>query len=134
MSDDGWQLQVAGYTALNANSTLTALATIYDGAPQDAALPYVDLGEADVDDWGSKTFDGGDHFLTLHVWTAGGQGGKKQAWDIIEQIRTTLHNASLTVTGHALVMLRHSASRVFRDINEQDYHGIVELRALTQDT
>lgn len=132
MSDDALELRKAVYTALNANGTLTAMASIYDGVPQDTAPPYVDLGEADVDDWGTKTFDGGDHFLTLHVWSS--YRGQKEAWDIIEQIRSTLHNASLSVTGHALVLIRHSASRVFRDINGQFFHGVTEFRALTQDT
>ena len=130
MSNDAWQLQTAAFAALDANATLKAIAPVYDGAPQNAALPYVDMGDADVDDWGSKTFNGGEHFLTLHVWSDA--RGKKQTWDIIEQIRATLHEAALTVTGHTLVLLRHTSSRVFKDIDETVHHGIVEFRALTQ--
>lgn len=130
MSDDAWALQQAVYAALIANTTLTDIAPVLDGAAQGQALPYVDLGEADVTDWSTKTSDGGDHLLTIHVWS--NYNGKKQAWQIIEQIRETLHEAYLALTGHTLVLLRHTDSRVFRDITDQDYHGVVEFRALTQ--
>jgi hypothetical protein len=128
--DNGWQLQKAVYAALVANTPLISLAKVYDSPAQDVAMPYVDIGEIDILDWGTKNTEGGDHNLTLHVWS--NYGGKKECWSIIGQIITTLHEASLVVTGHTLVMIRHSNTRVMRDADGLTFHGVVEFRALTQ--
>ena len=105
---------------------------VYDGAAQDATLPYVDVGEAEIYDWSTKTEGGSDHRIMMHVWS--NYEGKKEAYDIIEQIRSTLHEAGLSVTGHTLVILRYESADVFRDIDGKTWHGRVDFKALTQDT
>lgn len=131
---DAWQVQKAIFTALSGNSTLmTAIGSrLKDRPSQDYALPYVHIGEIIVLDWGSKTFVGGDHRIMIHVWSK--SPGKKEAWDIIDMIRTALHQQDLALTGHTLVLMRHESSRVFMDEDGVTIHGVTEFRAITQAT
>lgn len=129
------ELQKAVVTALKGDATLTAIvpaSRITDCPAESIALPYVDVGEAEGRDWGAKSFVGMDHYLTLHVWSK--KRGKKECFDIISAIHDVLHEQQLSVTGHALVILRFSESRVFRDADGLTYHGTAEFRAITQDT
>ena len=65
-----WALQQAIYGVLSVDTGLAALgASVYDHVPQNAAFPYVVIGEdyatkADTDD----TLDA-DHMITLHSWS-----------------------------------------------------------------
>lgn len=131
---DAWQVQKAIFTALSGNSTLmTAIGSrLKDTPSQDYALPYVHIGEIMTRDWGSKTFVGGEHSVTIHVWSK--TRGTKEAWDIIDLIRSTLHEQDFALTGHTLILLRHASSRVFTDEDGTTIHGVTEFRALTQDT
>jgi len=68
--------------------------------------------------------------LTLHVWSRA--GGKKQVHDIIEAIKSTLHDQPLTRVDHDLVNLRHEFSEARPDPDGDTYHGIVRYRAVTE--
>ena len=79
MVSASWALQKSVYQALANSSELSSLLggpRIYDDAPQAAGYPFVTLGQSLVRDWSTGTEDGGEHVLTLHVWSR--SGGKKQ--------------------------------------------------------
>jgi hypothetical protein len=128
-----WALQRGIYQALAGSSDLTAMlggARIYDDAPQGAAFPFITLGQSVVRDWSTGTEDGAEHDLTLHVWSRA--GGKKQVHDIIEAIKSTLHDQPLALVDHDLVNLRHEFSEARPDPDGDTYHGIVRYRAVTE--
>jgi len=134
MSSASWELQKSIYTALAANGTLTALlsggaAGIVDGPSVDQALPYVDLGEIEERDFSTKSFVGGDHFITIHAWSE--QAGKKEIADIFQQVKTSLNRVSLSVAANQLIDLMFDNSRIFMDSDGTTRHGILEFRALT---
>jgi len=134
MSSPSWEVQKAVYTALAANSGLTALlasgsASIVDGSAQDAAFPYVDLGEIEERDASTKSFVGGETFMTLHVWSDA--NGKKEIGDIFVQIKSSLNRQALSVTSNQLVDLTYENSRIFRDADGQTRHGVIQFRAIT---
>ena len=60
------------------------------------------------------------------------RGGKKQVHDIIEAIKSTLHDQPLTLVDHDLVDLRHEFSEARPDPDGDTYHGIVRYRAVTE--
>jgi hypothetical protein len=128
-----WALQRGVYQALAGSLNLTTLlggVRIYDDAPQAAPYPFITLGQSVVRDWSTGTEDGGEHNLTLHVWSRA--GGKKQVHEIIEAIRTVLHDQPLMLADHHLVNLRHEFSEARLDPDGDTFHGIVRYRAVTE--
>ena len=128
-----WAIQRGIYQALANSSDLTSLlggVRIYDDPPQAANLPFVSLGQTELRDWSTGTEDGAEHDLTLHVWSR--SGGKKQVHQIIEAIRTVLHDQSLALSDHHLVNLRHELSEARLDPDGDTVHGIVRYRAVTK--
>src|SRR6476661_7167918 len=73
-------------------------------------------------DWSTGTEDGAEHLLTLHVWSRA--CGNKQVHDIIEAIKSTLHDQPLALVDHDLVNLRHEFSEARPDPDGDTYHGI----------
>ena len=126
-------LQRGVYQALAGSVDLTTLLGgihVYDDAPQAAPYPFITLGQSVVRDWSTGTEDGAEHDLTLHVWSR--SGGKKQVHQIIEAIRTVLHDQSLALSDHHLVNLRHELSEARLDPDGDTVHGIVRYRAVTK--
>ena len=128
-----WALQRGVYQALAGSLDLTTLlggVRVYDDAPQAAPYPFITLGQSVIRDWSTGTEDGGEHNLTLHVWSR--SGGKKQALEIIEAIRAVLHNQPLALADHHLINLRHEFSEARLDPDGDTFHGIVRYRAVTE--
>ena len=74
---------------------------VHDHVPQDAAFPYVTMGESTARDWGAAGVTGVEATLTLHVWSR--SRGRKQVKQVMAEIHRILHDADLPVTGHDLV-------------------------------
>ena len=126
-----WPLQKAVFDALSANTDLTAVVSgIYDHVPADTAFPYVTLGETTVSDWSSKSFDGQEHLLTLHVWSRA--KGRKEAKEIMALVYDTLHDAALAVEGQELVNLRFDFAQTLKDPDGLTVHGVQRYRAVTR--
>jgi len=128
-----WQVQQAVYSALGANSALTALlggSRIYDDVPHAAAYPFVTMGQTSSSDFGAGAEDGEEHILTLHVWSA--YGGRSEAQIIMGAIRDTLHKAQLALSGHTLVNLRQQFADIRREADGITIHGLLRYRAVTE--
>ena len=128
-----WALQRSVYRALAGSSALTTLlggARIYDDATQGASFPFITLGQSVIRDWSTGTEDGAEHSLTLHVWSR--SGGKKQVHEIIEAIRSVLHDKPLLFTDHYMINLCHEFSEARLDPEGDTFHGIVRYRAVTE--
>jgi hypothetical protein len=129
----GWSLQRGIYQALAGSPALGSLlggTRIYDDPPQAASYPFITLGESTLRDWSTGSEDGAEHLLTLHVWSR--SGGKKQVLDIIEEIKSALHDRPLSLIDHHLVNLRNEFSEVRPDPDGDTFHGIVRYRAVTE--
>lgn len=128
-----WSLQKAVFATLSADATLSGLigaGRIHDDAPQQAAFPYLTLGQSTARDWSTATDEGAEHVLTLHVWSRA--AGKKEAHAIMRALRQALHDQPLTLEDHRLVNLRHDFSETARDPDGETVHGIVRFRAVTE--
>jgi hypothetical protein len=129
----GWSLQRGIYQALAGSPALGSLlggTRIYDDPPQAASYPFITLGESTLRDWSTGSEDGAEHLLTLHIWSR--SGGKKQVQDIIEEIKSALHDRPLSLIDHHLVNLRNEFSEVRPDPDGDTFHGIVRYRAVTE--
>lgn len=129
----GWSLQQAVYEALVNDAALTSLlggARIYDDVAQGTSFPYVTIGVARANDWSTGTENGLEHHITLHAWSR--YAGKKQAFALLEAIRSALHDAPLALTDGVLVNLRSQSMEVRRDEDGKTYHGLIRFRAVTE--
>lgn len=133
MPDAGWALQTSIHARLTADPAVVAALggqRVYDDVPRGAEFPYVTFGETTLRDWSTGGEEGGEHVVTLHVWSHA--AGRREAQAIMGAMRTALHDASLSLSGHRLVNLRHEFSDARRDPDGETYHGIVRLRAVTE--
>ncbi len=126
-----YPLQKSIFQALNGDSALRALVSgIYDRPVQGTAFPYITFGDWVGNDWSSMTDKGMELLPVLEVWSR--EGGHKQAAKIMERVHTLLHDASLSVEGQTLVLLRFSGSTIGLESDGCTYRGVVRLRALLQ--
>lgn len=133
MASASWALQQAIYASLTSDSALLALlggARVYDDVPDRKVFPYVTFAPSSERDWSTGGEAGSEHSVVLHVWSRG--AGRKEALTIAAALCARLHDATLALTGHRLINLRHEASEVRRDGDGETYHGIVRLRAVTE--
>ena len=128
------ELQKAIFEALAANGALAVLvgARVFDHAPANAAFPYITFGRTSVYDWSTGTESGTEQLFTLHVWSKA--KGKKEALEIMELARGTLHDAALELEGHKLVNLRLEFSEARYDDRNEAHHGLLRFRAVTEES
>jgi Protein of unknown function (DUF3168) len=126
-------LQQSIFSTLGANAGIVALlggARIYDHVPQPATYPYLSFGQSVVRDGDTGTESGDEHMLTLHIWSRA--EGRKETHELIDAVRTALHQQPLTLMGHRLINLRHEFSEARREPDGDTIHGLVRLRAITE--
>ncbi len=131
-----WALRAAIYAALTGDGGLQVLignpARVYDDVPAAAIFPFVTLGEGSASDWSTMTERGAEHLITLHVWSH--YEGHKEAADILGLMEALLHDAGLSLSGHALVDLSAQGSEILRDPAAAITHGVIRFRAVTEPT
>ena len=133
MASADWALQQALHQALTTDTTVLGLLGgphVWDHVPRGAAYPYVSIGVTSERDWSTGSDTGGEHVLTLHVWSIA--AGRRETETIASALRNALHDRALPLTGFRLVNLRHELTDVRRIVDDEIYHGVVRLRAVTE--
>mgnify|MGYP001829230079 FL=1 len=133
MTTESLALKHSIYQTLSNATALTTLlggSEIYSKAQQGQALPYMTLGQTVNLDWSTGTDDRTKHDLTLPVWTSADSAEKVH--EIMDTVRTLLHDRPLNVEGHYLVNLRHEFAEARIDPDGETMHGIVRYRAVTE--
>jgi len=122
----GSELQAALYLALN--TALTGIAGVYDEVPQlpvgmpDTSFPYVEIGDVGVVPFDTDDNTGYEAYVLLHVWSR--YRGKKEAHDIFEVCRNTLHRQTLTLTNWSVFdILQTGEFVVKRESDNTTIHG-----------
>jgi hypothetical protein len=103
---------------------------LYDDPPPEVVFPYVTIGRESrpID---SSAREAIEHAVTLHVWSR--HGGRAETLDVIAALRGCLHNASLDVADRRLVLLLAQFTDVFRSGDGRTTHGVLRLRAITEE-
>ena len=133
MPSSAHALQQSIFSTLGAEPAIVALlgeARIYDHVPQPATYPYVSFGQSIIRDSSTGTEASDEHMLTLHIWSRA--EGRKETHELIDAVRSALHDRPLALTGHRLVNLRHEFSEARREPDGDTIHGLVRLRAVTE--
>ncbi len=130
MSVGQFALQSTIYSTLNNDNTLTSTlgAGVFDEVTEGTTYPFVAIGEDTVTDFGTKTEDGGQFTINIHVWSQ--YTGSKETKNIMDRIHDLLHDSNLSVTGFNLVNLRFEFSDILRDPDGITRHGVMRFRAI----
>lgn len=126
-------LQQAIVAQLKADSALLALLgddRIYDAVPSRAAYPYLAYGPVTVRDWSTGSNAGQEHFISLGIYSR--QPGFREAYALADAMTASLEGASLTLTGHKLVLFRFDAAEFRREPDPNTSRALVSYRALTE--
>jgi hypothetical protein len=125
-----WLLQQAVYSRLSGDAALATMgAAVYDEVPQDAAYPYITLG--DVTETSNDTMGrtGRDVTLTIHIWSQ--YPGSKQAKEVYGRLDELLDRWTPTVTGWNAVQMQQEFFESFRDPDGITRHGVARYRIHT---
>lgn len=133
MASAAWALQQALHQELTSDAALVALLGgphVWDHVPRWASYPFVSIGITSERDWSTGSDVGGEHIVTLHVWSKA--AGRHETDAITAAVRSVLHDAPLDLPGYRLVNLRHELTDARREADNEHYHGVVRLRAVTE--
>lgn len=92
--------------------------------PGDRTLPYVQIGETTLEDHQI----GRVIFADVHTWSDA--EGPHVVKSLQNQIRVALHALSFTGGGYSFSCCREQDCRVFRDTEDEIWHGVQTFRVL----
>ncbi len=129
-----WELQKAIHASLVADAAFSSLVggRIFDRPPQDAAFPFVTLGDTDVEPDGAGSEGAAIHRLALSVWSRA--RGRRETKEIMSAIDGVLQDASLILTDHVLVNLQLERASVSYASEAEALRGRLVFRAYTEPT
>lgn len=128
-------LQKAIFTKLSGDAALTALIganAVTDRRLAEPSAPLVVIAGIDSTDHSTASEAGEEHVVTLEAWSEA--AGHRQAQAIAAAVRAALHNASLGLAGHHLVLLLHRDTRLRRDGKSRFHRAEMRFRAVTEPT
>lgn len=114
-------VQTALYKALT-----TAALTVYDEPSENAAFPYVTIGETSAVDEGTKLDHVDDHYETLHVWSRA--KGFKQCKDMMATVIQAISGYTYAETGYKIHFIEIDQVNTFRDPDGLTRHGVVRAK------
>lgn len=127
------ELQKAIHAALVTDEALVAAmgtVQLHDQVPPQTPFPYLAFGRASTRDHGDGTTEGIEHDFSIHVWSQA--RGRREAARLAHLVEARLHDAALTLDGHALVNLRATGCETRFDAAVPAHHVVLRLRAVTQ--
>ena len=133
MASDAATLQKLIVATLATHAPLAALlggAKIHDRPPEGAGLPYVTLGATRVNDAGTSSEAASEHLVLIHVWSR--KGGRKEAAEVLAEIRSRLAGIPAALDGMRLVSLIWRGEDIFHDAGVNAFHGSIRYRAFTE--
>lgn len=102
---------------------------VYDHVPQDAAFPYLSLGDETSTPDDTDDITGADLSFAVHTWSR--YRGQKEVQDIQHEVWSALHRSNLTVEGAAFVGCHlESTQPTTLDPDGITHHGVQLFRVL----
>ena len=135
MADASLELQKTIVAQLKGNSELGALLAgekVHDLAPPSAAFPYISIGRTEVADWSTGTEEGGDHLVSLHIWSDA--HGKAETLRIMGLAATAMETLPPLLNGHRIILMRLEFREADYDDEARLHHGLLRYRALVEKT
>lgn len=105
---------------------------VYDDMPEQAAFPYVTMGEMTAKDWSDKFEPGQEVYSTIHIWSQ--YHGRKEAAEMGDAILQALSKSSLDLAPNFRAVLDELDTHdLIIDIDGITRHGILRLRYLIEE-
>lgn len=137
-----FDIQKAFFVKLRADSTLDSLLAralddnskpaVYDDVPEYAPFPYVTVGDLTELEWDTDDSTGREGTYTFHVWSR--YRGRMEVKKILDAIKASLHNQSLTVSGELVVLVLFEFVTIFKDPDGITQHGVTRFRVISTGT
>ncbi len=106
--------------------------TVYDDIPEQAAYPYVVMGEMTARDWSDKFEPGQEVYSTLHIWSQ--YAGRKEADEMADGILQALTKSKLDLGANFNAVLGVFESYdLIIDIDGKTRHGIIKMKYLIEE-
>lgn len=123
------RLQRAVYLALTGSERVMVQVTgVYDATPQDEAFPYVTFAADSEEQWDTDDSHGFEAVVEVHTWSRfRGLGETKR---IQQAIYNALHDVSLTVIRHNVVLCLWESAQQFVDPDGLTRHGVQRFRVI----
>lgn len=106
--------------------------TVYDDNPEQAAYPYIVMGEITARDWSAKSEPGQEVYSTIHIWSQ--YAGRKEADDMSDGALQALTKRKLDLSPDFREVLGvFDSYDLIIDIDGKTRHGILRMRYLIQE-
>jgi hypothetical protein len=129
------ELQSAIWSILTADVDVSALvgAKVFDQPPSGTVeAPYITFGPADEIEDDADCISATDHSFQIDVWSEK-KGGFKECKEITHAVKVALHEVEVDLPTHALVEMRVTRRRHFRDPDGITSHGVVTVEAMIEE-
>lgn len=117
-------------SALADNADMPGLPAVYDDVPQDAAFPYVTIGEDTLTEWDTDTELGSQSVVTIHTWSR--QRGKAETKRIQGLLYNALHRHDLSIPGYNVIDCLREMNNSALDPDGHTRHGVSNFRIILQ--
>lgn len=121
-----FEIQKAVFAKLSALSY-----PVYDDVPDNAAAPYVVIGDDTLIEFDSDGISGFEATVTIHTWST--YRGKKQIKEMQGAIYDLLHRAELIVSGYNFIGCDSEYSESLLDADGVTRHGVQRFRILIRE-
>ncbi|MBP2459590.1 MULTISPECIES: DUF3168 domain-containing protein [unclassified Rhizobium] len=105
---------------------------IYDGVPDDAVFPYISFGPSDYNPDDADCIDGREEAIQLDCWSRD-DGLKWPCKQLVDAVKSALHDHDDELTSGALVQMRVTLARVLDDPDRITAHGVVQVTATIEE-
>jgi hypothetical protein len=123
--------QRAIYERLAGDYDVTSLVqAVYDHVPQDAAFPYVVIGDSTEAQWDTDDSTGTEATVTIHVWSR--FRGRSETKLIQDAIYQSLHRYDLPIDGVHTVTVEWEYAESFLDPDGLTRHGVQRFRIISE--
>jgi len=138
--DTNLAIQTKIYEALTGDATLMSDVgnRIYDEIPSGLGAdnyPRIEIGDMDSDENNTKTTNGWDVEVEIHVWSK--YDGNKEIQQIMRQIHDLLHRQEATVgplTDHDLILIEEVSRVTVKDLEPDMRHSVQRFRVIADES
>lgn len=127
-------LQKLIFEMLTNDEAITALidGRVFDCVSGEQEFPNITFGSSDQVADDAECISGVTETLQLDCWSRS-QSGFKELKNITHAVKKCLHRSEAQLETHALVEMRVTAIRHFRDPDGQTSHGVVTIKSMIEE-
>lgn len=125
-------LELQGAIVTRLRNMTSVGARVYDQPPPEPSrvFPYISYGPDQQLAANAECLLSYEVSVQIDVWSQ--EVGYVEARQIAEEVRAALHDAVITLSVNALLMIEHQSTRTLRDPDGKTSHAVVEFLAIVE--